>query len=1033
MREKGFFNALIYSSLRKRRLVLVIAVAFLLLGAVLLERINIDIFPQLNKPTVTVLVEAHGRAAEEVEQQITMPLESLLQGVHGLEEIRSKSQKGLATVSLYFPWGSNPFLNRQQVSEKLATAINFMPEHVDLMLAPISSIMGELMHVGISGGQPGQEKFIHDITEYKLRRRLQAIPGVSAVTMHGALVPEFQIILDPEKLQQFDISISQIEDHLEAIGLSTSGGFFERDGKEFVIRNSGNITSVKDLNEVFIGDQYGIPLKVKNIGYAREHFKPRIGDAGVNGNNGIILSIQKQPLVSTIELTEKIKSVCEEFQVKFPGIKVHLNLFQQARFVNRSIEHVLKALQEGALIILIVIAIFLWDLRSTLVTVCCLPISLFIAVIILELLGFTINTMTLAGLTIAIGEIVDDSIVDVENIHRKLVNANTKLGFTQKLNLIYHASSEIRNSIVLATFIVVIVFAPVLLLSGLAGKLFIPIASAYVIALVSSLFVALTLTPVLSFYLMRKANYTAGSPISYFLKKMHGKLLQRVFKFSALPIVLPAALLIMIFLLILGSRVEFMPSFNEESYTVEILTKPGTGLEKSKSIAQTVEASLASIDGIISVARRTGRAENDEHSSSSNYSEIDMVLKSGTNRKQIYEKIKATLSGYDDLYYYNIGQPISHRIDHMVTGVRTDAAYIVFGDDLRKLVFIGYAASEKLKSVTGIQSPFSPGLSMVPELKINPYPELLASALIPTGEFLHSMETALNGRVLGVVYDEEKRYEIRIRLPEEWRANTEKLKKLGLGYRPSGSKILLSQVADVYESKGPASIERLNGSRYMTVQFNLEEDPERALEDADKIMSDLLNSYPEFRVKKVGRYFEEKDSFKKISLFLIGAFGLLLLVLYFIFKSGFTMLQIIITIPLSFFGGLAALKLVNIPLSIASLVGFIALIGISSRNTVLLLSSFWRVIAKKTDIDAVDIINVAGDRLIPVLMTALSTSLALLPILIRGSDSPGQEILFPIAVVIVGGLLTSTFLEIFVTPACFYYLAKNFYRGTDDG
>ena len=487
MSDKGLFNALILSSLRKRRLVFSISVAALLLGAAIFEKVNIDIFPPLNKPTVTVLAEAHGRAAEEVEQQITMPLESLLQGIYGLEEVRSKSQKGLATVSLYFSWGSDPFLNRQQVSEKLAMATNYLPEHVDLMLAPISSIMGEVMQIGITSSEQGQEKFLHDITEYKLRRRLLAIPGVSAVTMHGAFVPEFQIILDPEKLQQYDLSISQIEHHLESTGLSTSGGFFERGGQEFVIRNSGSISSVEELNEVYIGDQYGIPLKVKNVGFSQEYFKPRIGDAGINGKSGIILSVQKQPFASTIELTDKVKAVCEEFQSRVPKVEVNLNLFQQARFVNRSIDHVLKALQEGAIIILIVVAVFMWDLRSTLVTICCLPISLFLAVNILQFFGFNINTMTLAGLTIAIGEIVDDSIVDVENIHRRLKTAPEALGIKQKLHLVYLASSEIRNSIVLATFIVVIVFAPVLFLSGLAGKLFVPLASAYVIALISSL------------------------------------------------------------------------------------------------------------------------------------------------------------------------------------------------------------------------------------------------------------------------------------------------------------------------------------------------------------------------------------------------------------------------------------------------------------------------------------------------------------------------------------------------------------------
>ncbi|MDQ3019040.1 MAG: efflux RND transporter permease subunit [Bacteroidota bacterium] len=1019
-------NKIISFSL-KNRLLIVAAAAFLLIyGVMTIINLPIDVLPDLNRPRVTVMTEAHGLSPEEVEVLITLPIENALNGSTGVKEVRSNSGVSLSIVFVEFDWDTDILIARQTVAEKLQLVKEKLPKDVTPVMGPITSVMGQIQIIGISATDSTSKMDIRTIADWTIRPRLLSISGVSQVINIGGDVKQYQILVDPNKMKDFKISLREVEDAIGSSNTNTTGGFTENSNQEYLLRNIGRTASIEEIANSVVAYRENVPVYLKQIADVKVGPPVKRGDGGMNGKPAVLIAIEKQPNANTVELTKEIDKAIDEIQKTLPPeIVINKDVFKQSNFIQSSITNVEHALRDGGILVTIVLFLFLLNFRTTFITLTAIPLSFVITALIFKFYGISVNTMTLGGLAVAIGELVDDAIVDVENVFRRLKENRLKKNPEPLLKVIYKASSEVRNSIVYATIIVVLVFIPLFSLSGIEGRIFAPLGISYIVSILASLVVSLTVTPVLCSYLLPKAKFTdKESFLVRWLKKQNVKVLNKTLEHPKLIMSISGLLVVISIVSIIFMGTEFLPPFNEGSLTVNILSPPGTSLTESNRIGTIAEKLILKVPEVISTGRRTGRAELDEHAEGVHSTEIEVELKEGERPKEEVlndlRKQLAIIPGVNS----SVGQPISHRLDHLLSGVRAQIAVKLFGDDLSELRSYATQIENAMKTVNGIVDLQIEKQVLIPQVRIKVKRDEASKYGLGAGDITKILETAYNGEVVSQVLDGQKTYDMVVRFDDKYRDDIDKI-KFSLIDTPTGAKIPLSTVADVLIDKGPNIINRENVKRRIVIQANVSgRDLGSVVEEIQqKINSDV--KLPTGYFITYGGQFEAQQSASKLILILsIFSFAAIFLVLYMHFKSARIVIQILLNIPLALIGSVIAIYLTGGVMSIASMVGFITLTGIASRNGIMMISHYLHLIKEEGETFSKEmIIRGSLERLVPVLMTASVAGLGLIPLMLSAGE-PGKEILFPVAVVIFGGLMSSTLLDIVVTPAVFYKFGK---------
>ncbi len=1003
------------------------------------RNIPVDVLPDLNRPTVTIFTEAPGLAPEEVESLVTFPLETLVNGAGGVERVRSASGIGLSLVFVEFDYNADIYRARQIVSEKLQGASEQLPEGVTPVMGPISSIMGEIMLVGMSSdrGRPPFE--VRSLADWTVRQRLLSIPGVSQVTVIGGGRQQFQVLTNPARLKQYGVTLEEVTKAVEQANRNTAGGFLLRPDTEALIRNIGRVESLEDVANSVVTVKNGVPILVKQVATVQYGRGVLRGDASVNAEPAVILSIQKQPGANTIELSEKVDRALDELQRTLPAdVKINKEVFRQERFIEASIDNVKEILRDGAILVTIILFLFLLNFRTTAISLTAIPLSFITAGLVLKAFGLTINTMTLGGLAVAIGELVDDSIVDVENVFRRL--RENKHSPTPKpvLSVIYHASAEVRNSIVFATIIVFIVFLPLFALEGVEGKIFLPLAVAYVTALAASLVVSLTVTPAMCAYLLPNAKIMEHEKDSFvvrFLKKHDERLVRWALRHANTVMVGTALLVLTAGGLFSLMGKEFLPPFNEGTFTVTAVLPPGTSLQESDRIGRAVEKTLLDIPEVEGTGRRTGRAELDEHAEGVNYSEIDVEPRTeGGDKDRLAADIRAHLADYPGVDV-NVGQPISHRIDHLLSGVRAQIAVKIFGDDLDALRRAAAQVQGQMASVPGIVDLAIEQQVEVPQARIDIDRQAAARYGLTVGEIAEALETAFNGRVVSQVLQGQRTYDLVVWFDEASRSDLAAIRSTLID-TPTGAKVPVGQVASIREGGGANTINRENVRRRIVVQANAQgRDLNSVIQEVQAKIGQNVR-LPEGYFVEYGGQFESQQSASR-RLLVMGLFSIVgvFLALFMAFKSmraGRTRSRSWSTCR-SRVGGVIAIFLTGGTLSIASMVGFITLFGIATRNGIMMVSHYIYLMREEGErFGEHMIVRGTLERLSPVLMTALAAALGMVPLAL-GAGQTGKEILHPVAVVILGGLVTATILDQIVTPALFLRFGRKEWENYEPG
>jgi CzcA family heavy metal efflux pump len=1021
-------NAILRASLHGRLLVLVVAGVLLVFGIWTTVRLPVDVFPDLNRPTVTILTEAPGLAPEEVEALVTRPIETAMNGAPGVERVRSSSAVGLSIVYVEFAWGTDVYRDRQLVSERLLLVRDQLPRTAEATMGPVSSIMGEIALVGVESPKGTVSPFdLRSLAEQVIGRRLLTIAGVSQVIAIGGGLKQYVVEPKPELLAAVDLSLNDVVEAVEGANINTTGGFVSQGGRELVVRNLGRTTDLGELGATPVGAfRNGVPIPLAAVAEVTVGTAPKRGDAGVNTRPAVILMVQKQPGTDTIKLTERIEEVLRQVGASMPADVQTRLLFRQATFIEASIHNVEAALRDGAILVTIVLFIFLLNFRTTAITLTAIPLSLVVTAIVMQLCGQSINTMTLGGIAIAMGELVDDAIVDVENVFRRLRENRANPNPRPALQVVFDASAEVRTSIVYATILVILVFLPLFFLGGIEGRLFAPLGMAYVIAILASFVVSITVTPALCLVLLPKAKATerGDGPFVRWLKRLDERLLRRVLA-RPKPVVAGTAFAVVAAIAIvpfLGR--EFLPPFNEGTATINVLARPGTSLEESNRIGQMAERLLLQVPEVVSTGRRTGRAERDEHAEGVHYSEIDVDFKpSRRSGKAILEDIRdrlAVLSGVS----VSIGQPISHRLDHLLSGVRAQIAVKIFGEDLATLRQKGAEVQAAVADVDGLVDLQTERQVLVPQLQVRVDRERAAMYGLQAGALNEWLETALAGRTVGQVLEGQFGYDLVVRLPEEIRGRPESIRTL-LVDTPSGAKVPLEAVADIQETWGPNQVQHEDAQRRIVVSANVSgRDLGAVVRDLETRVAQRVQLPAGYYVTFGGQFESQRSASRALALLSLLSFIAMFTVLYAHFRSTRIVLQILVNIPIALIGAVLAVLLTGGVFSIASMIGFITLTGIASRNTIMMVSHYLHLLRYEGErFNQAMIIRGSLERLVPVLMTALTAGLALVPLALS-KGQPGKEILYPVATVILGGLLTTTLLDMLVTPAVFWLFGR---------
>lgn len=1022
-------NAIIKWALQNRLIVVAISALLLAWGGYVAFNLPVDVFPDLNKPTITILTEANGLAPEEVETQVSYPIETVMNGVPGVSRVRSVSGIGLSIVYVEFDWGTDIYRNRQLVSEKITEAREQLPPGVSPFLAPISSIMGEIMLIAVSSKDGSTDPLeLRTLADWTIRPRLLTITGVSQVIPIGGGVKQYQALVSPEKLKQFNVTIEEVSTALEKSNANSTGGFVDAQSQEYLVRNLGRFYSIDELKQTVVAYRNNTAIKLGDVADVQFGARIKRGDAGTNGKPAVIVSVQKQPGASTLDLTEKVDEAVKELQKTLPpDVEINAKLFRQASFIDNSISNVIEALRDGAILVTIVLFLFLLNFRTTFITLTAIPLSFVVTFLIFYAFGITINTMTLGGLAVAIGELVDDAIVDVENVFRRLRENKNSPNPRPSLEVIYHASLEIRSSIIYATIIVALVFLPLFMLTGVEGRLLAPLGLAYITALVASLFVSLTVTPVLASYLLPKMKAMKEEKDGFlvrFLKKYDEKLLHWTLR-HPYKIMIGAVLLFvstMATLPFVGTS--FLPDFNEGTLTVNVQANPGTSLSESNRIGQISEKLILEVPEVISTGRRTGRAELDEHAEGVHYTEIDVDLKeSNRTREEILAAIREKLSVVPGVTT-NVGQPISHRLDHLQSGVRAQIAVKLFGDDLATLRSKAEEIRNAINTVEGATDVSIERQVLIPQVRFNVDRAKAAQYGLQPGEITRTLETALNGRTVSQALDGARRYDVVVRFDDASRSSLDALKNVTID-TPNGTQIPISAVATIENLPGPNQILRENTKRRIVIGSNVagRDLGSVAQEIQQKIAAQV--KLPEGYFVEYGGQFEAtREATRTLSLLTVFSLIAIFFLLIKALGDWRSALQVMINIPLALIGAVIALQLMGGVFSIATLVGFISLVGITSRNGIMMISHYLHLMREEgEDFTEEMIIRGSLERLVPVMMTALTAGLSLLPLAIA-ADAPGKEILHPLAVVVLGGIITSTLLDQLITPAVFYKFGR---------
>jgi CzcA family heavy metal efflux pump len=1095
-------NAIISWSLHNRGIVLVLAVAILVGGSYQLSQMPVDVFPDLNRPTVAIMTEAPGLAPEEVEVLVTRQLEFLLNGATGVQRVRSASGIGLSIVWVEFEWGTDIYRDRQIVAEKLQIARDQLPPDVNPVMAPISSIMGEIMLLGLrstkTAATPAEATAIamelRTLGEFDVRNRLLAVEGVSQVTVMGGLFKQYQIVTSPARLAAQNVSLQQLVDAAKKANVLAGGGIVVRPPREALIRISGQSLALEDLGNTPVVWREPRPVLIKDIADVRFDGPVKRGDGSVQvkegdrvvGGPAVMMTVQKQPGADTLTLDAAISNVLDQMAEDLPeGVVIERRIFKQADFIEAAVDNVVEAIRDGALWVIVVLFLFMWNFRTSISSLTAMPLSILLTVLCFRWFGITINTMTLGGIAVAIGDLVDDSIVDIENIYRRLKENRHKPNPEPPLKVVYDASCEVRNSIVYATLIVILVVFPLFSMAGLEGRMFAPLGAAYITSLLASLAISLTITPVLGYYLLPGAKFLdeAGDPfLLRWLKQISANVLKLTLRHANWVLGVTAVGVVISSTAMFWMGGEFLPPFNEGTLTISLQTEPGTSLDESQRVAGRAEQLILDVPEALAVSRRTGRAELDEHAEGVNSSEIDVRLVEHTRSKPGWWPATLRMIPIAHLWGYetegrprdvvladirdritaipgvkvNVGQPISHRIDHIMSGVRAQIAVKVFGTDLQELRIAAQDAFTEMSQVPGVVDLQMEPQVEIPQVRLQVQREAAARHGLAPGDVAALLETAYKGQVVSQVLDDDRYFQMMVWFDEESRSDPEVIGQTILD-TPSGRKVALSEVAEVLDTTGPNTINREHVRRRIVVFCNVEgRDLVSVVRDIRQRlipMEDRLRELPGNYYIELGGQFEAQQdaNFRLLVLGSASVIGVFLLLCKCL-ESWRAALQVLANIPLAAMGSVITLLIVNQPtaealaavpwwewpqvwigatsLSVAHWVGFITLIGIVSRNGIMMISHYIHLMQHEGEaFGEAMIIRGSLERLAPVMMTACTSFIGLLPLLF-GAGQTGKEILHPLALVVFGGMLTSTLLDQLVTPALFYKFGRKVYQAS---
>jgi len=1017
------FTFLVTQSLRNRLLVLAIAAALMIYGVFTTARLPVDVFPDLNRPTVTIMTEAEGLAPVEVEQLVTFPIETQMNGLPGVIRVRSVSGVGLSITYVEFDWGTDIWRNRQQIAERLALVQPQLPANVSPQMGPINSIMGQILMFALTS-ETATPMELREIADFVVRPRLLTIPGVSQVIPIGGEVRQYRVAPNIQAMRALGISLGDLERALQQFGANTGGGFTDQYAREFVVRNVGRTLQLDDLSRVVVGNVGGASVYLHQVATVSYGAKTKRGEAGFMGRPAVIVSIEKQPSVDTIRLTREVERAMTELNGTMPkGVKVDTVVFRQANFIETSIGNIKKVLIEAVVVVAIVLFAFLLNLRTTVISLTAIPVSLLTTAIIFHALGLSINTMTLGGLAIAIGELVDDAIVDVENIFRRL-RENRELGNPRPVfDVVVAASQEVRSGIVYATAIIVLVFVPLFALTGIEGRLFAPLGQAYIISILASLIVSITLTPVMAYYMLPglKRLEARESPLVRALKSVYRRTLDWAFRQRRILISSVLAAVAITSAAAVNLPRAFLPPFNEGTLTINLLFEPGISLAESHRVGFIAEKLVLEVPEVKLVARRTGRAELDEHSEGVHSSELEVDLRPSSRTKpEIINDIRARLAVLP--VSTNVGQPISHRLDHMLSGIRAEIALKIFGEDLDALIRLAEEMRQRFLAVPGLADLQVERQVRVPEITITVNYKKAALYGIQPAHVTEQLERLSNGRLISRLADGNRRFDVVLRLDDRMRT-TDRLSDL-LIETPRGW-IPLQQIAEVRETDGPNQILRENGRRRIAVFANSDGSRDMAAIVADLRSVLATATLPQgYFTSLEGTFKAQEESMRTIGLLSLVSLALIFTILYSRYRSAIFTLIIMSSVPLALIGSVAALWWAGQPLSVASMIGFITLAGVATRNGILKISHAINLAIRERIAFGEELVMRASlDRLTPVLMTALSAGVALLPLMID-PHAAGKEILYPVAITIFGGLVSATILDALLTPVLLLRFGK---------
>ena len=1013
-------NKIIRFSLENKLFVLVGALLLIIGGYTSMRQMDIDVFPDLTAPTVVVMTDAHRMAAEEVERLVTFPIETAMNGATNVRRVRSSSMMGYSFVWVEFDWGMDVYRARQIVSEKMVTLEEALPDGVTPVLAPQSSVMGEILFVGLQADSTSMMD-LRTMAEWVVKPAILSTGGVSQVTIIGGDLKQYQVLVDPVKMAHYDITMHEMEAICQSMCVNSVGGVVRDFGNEYALRGMGRTTDLEELGKTYIKTINDKPVVVSDVAEVVLGSAVKMGFASLNAEDAIILSISKQPNINTLEVTKNIERSLKEIKKSLPeDVTMDTKIFRQADFIEASVSNVARALVEGAVLVIVILLLFLGSFRTTIISIVAIPLSLLGSFIVMHLLGMDINTMTLGGMCIAIGSLVDDAIIDVENVYKRLRQNHLKPKEQQEspLEIVYNGSCEIRTSILNATLITIVAFTPIFFLSGMEGRMLKPLGIAYIIASLMSLVTALTTTPLLCRLLLTDKKYLVKQEKENWLSKnlisVYGRSLEWALKHKKSILGGTIILLVVALGMFFNMGQSFLPDFNEGSLTISAVCKPGVSLYENNNLGKIIERELLSIPEVTSTARRTGRGELDEHSQSTNGAEIDVNFElKDRPQEEFLTEVREKLASIPGIAS-TVGQPLGHRIDHMLTGTRASIAIKIFGPDLTQLFMTANDIKAEIEGIEGLVDVSVEQQTETPELQIRAKRDMLARHKISMEEFNHYIELAFSGDKVSEVYEGQRSFDLVLRLNKNYTESIEGIKSAMI-VNGDGVMIPLEEVAEIVSVGGPNSISRENVQRKIVVSANTAgRDVVSIVEEIEQRVNDNVNIPENYLVEYGGQFQSAKKASKTLMIMTIIAIFVIFLLLYGEFKDVTLSAIVLINLPLALIGGVFAIFVTSNTVSIPAIIGFITLFGIATRNGILLISRYQFGTTQGHALRQ-SIIDGSKDRLTPILMTALTSALALIPMVMNGTAS-GNEIQSPMAVVVLGGLLTSSFLNMYVIP-----------------